>query len=462
MNTTIICLLVLVAAAVAVAVWMGVKMRKQTPELVALQKDLEHAQEELHTTKEQAQTRIQEMREESEQRLKEQREQQQEQYRQMLSQQRDAQREALEDQRKLFEKTIDEMKESMKSTTEEALKQRQEEFAHSSGEHLAQILNPLKHDLENMQKSVSESKEKQIELQTSMETRISELLKQTSLTAESANTLADALKNRGKVHGDWGEHVLESILEDSGLREGIEFSVQNNVKDEGNANLRPDVIINCPDGKHIIIDAKTSITAYAEALGADTDIEREEKAKLHFKSVKAHVDELAKKDYQTYVDNAMQYALMFIPNEGAYMMALNQDPSIMQYAYSKGVIIVNPTNLMLTLHLVLIAWQQTRQEDNCKLILEQAGKMYDKMITVVDSFTTLGNQLTQVTKTYGEAMGQLSEGRGNLLRQTEGLKELGVKSTKKRSKQLNRGMADALPSAEVNSNDGQQEKGVEA
>lgn len=445
MNTLSICFLVFLIAAVAVAVVMGFKMRKQTPEIISLQKDLEHAQEELKATKQQTEARIQEVRDESERRMKTQREEQQEQYRQMLDQQRDAQREALEGQRKLFEKTIDEMKESMKSTTEETLKQRQEEFANTSGERLAQILDPLKRDLQSMQKSVTENKEKQIALQTSMETRISELLKQTSLTAESANTLADALKNRGKVHGDWGEHVLESILEDSGLREGIEFSIQNNVKDEGNANLRPDVIINCPDGKHIIIDAKTSITAYAEALGAETDIEREEKAKLHFKSVKAHVDELAKKDYQTYVDNAMQYALMFIPNEGAYMMALNQDPSLMQYAYNKGVIIVNPTNLMLTLHLVLIAWQQTRQEDNCKAIIEQAGKMYDKMITVVDSFTTLGNQLTQVTKTYGEAMGQLSEGRGNLLRQTEGLKELGIKSTKKRSKQLNRGMADALP-----------------
>ncbi len=447
MDTSIIIVLVLVAAAAVIA-WLIVKMRKQTPELVALQKDLEHAQNELRTTKEQAQARIQEEQQANEQHMKTQREQLQEQYRQMLDQQREAQREALEGQRKLFDKTIDEMKESMKSTTEETLKKRQEEFAHSSGEHLAQILDPLKRDLESMQKSVTENKEKQIALQTSMETRIGELLKQTSLTAESANTLADALKNRGKVHGDWGEHVLESILEDSGLREGIEFSVQNNVKDEGNANLRPDVTINCPDGKHIIIDAKTSITAYSEALGADTDIEREEKAKLHFKSVKAHVDELAKKDYQTYVDNAMQYALMFIPNEGAYMMALNQDPSIMQYAYNKGVIIVNPTNLMLTLHLVLIAWQQTRQEDNCKAIIEQAGKMYDKMMTVVDSFTTLGNQLTVATKTYSEAMGQLSEGKGNLLRQTEGLKELGVKSTKKRTKQLNRGIVDALPSGE--------------
>ena len=444
MNTTLILTIVLAAAAAVIA-WLIIKMRKQTPELVALQKDLEHAQNELRTTKEQAHARIQEEQKGNEQRMQTQREQLQDQYRQMLEQQRDAQREALEDQRKLFEKTIDEMKESMKNTTEEALKQRQKEFANASGESLAKILNPLKQDLESMQKSVTENKEKQIALQTSMETRIGELIKQTSLTAASANTLADALKNRGKVHGDWGEHVLESILEDSGLREGIEFSVQNNVKDEGNANLRPDVIINCPDGRHIIIDAKTSITAYTDALGAETDIEREDKAKLHLKSVKAHVDELAKKDYQTYVDNSMQYALMFIPNEGAYMMALNQDPSIMQYAYNKGVIIVNPTNLMLTLHLIMIAWQQTRQEDNCKAIIEQAGKMYDKMVTVVDSFTTLGNQLTMATKTYSEAMGQLSEGRGNLLRQTEGLKELGVKSTKKRTKQLSRGIVDALP-----------------
>ena len=366
----------------------------------------------------------------------------------MLEQQQKAQSQALEDQRKLFDQSLNAMKESIKNTTGEMLKMSQTEFAQTSKERMAQILDPLKNELNEMRKSVNANKDKQIELNSSLEGRIQELVKQTSLTAASATTLADALKNRGKVHGDWGEHVLESILEDSGLREGIEFQTQYIVKDEANANLRPDVIINCPDGKHIIIDAKTSITAYSEALGAETDIEREEKAKLHLKSVKAHVDELAKKDYQVYVDNAMQYKLMFIPNEGAYMMALNQDPSLMQYAYNKGIIIVNPTNLMLTLHLVLIAWQQTRQEDNCKVILEQASKMYDKMVTVVDSFTTLGNQLQTASKTYNEAMGQLSEGRGNLLKQTEGLKELGVKSTKKRTKQLGRGIIDALPGAE--------------
>ncbi len=359
------------------------------------------------------------------------------QYLRMLEQQKTFDEQALNAQRELFKATIQEMKESMKSTTEEALKKRQEEFASSSEQKLSQILTPLKQELEGMKTSVQQNKERQIQLQTSLETRISELLKQTNLTAESASTLADALKNRGKVHGDWGEHVLENILEDSGLREGEEFYIQHNVKDENNKDIRPDVIINCPDGKHIIIDAKTSITAYTEALGAETDVERDEQAKLHLKSVKKHVDELAKKDYQNYVDNAMQFALMFIPNEGAYMMALNQDPSLLQYAYNKGIIIVNPTNLMLTLHLVVIAWQQTRQESNCNEIIDRASKMFDKMITVVDSFTTLGNQLQTVNKTYGEAMGQLSEGRGNLLWQTEELKGLGVKSLKKRSKQLN-------------------------
>lgn len=355
---------------------------------------------------------------------------------------------SLNAQRELFDATIKEMKESMKNTTEDALKKRQEEFVTSSEQRLSQILTPLKQELEGMKNSVQQNKEKQIELQTSLETRISELLKQTNRTAESASTLADALKNRGKVHGDWGEHVLENILEDSGLREGEEFYIQHNLKDENNRDIRPDVIVNCPDGKHIVIDAKTSITAYTEALGAETDVEREEQAKLHLKSVKKHVDELAKKDYQNYVDNAMQFALMFIPNEGAYMMALNQDPSLLQYAYNKGIIIVNPTNLMLTLHLVVIAWQQTRQESNCKEIIDRASKMFDKMITVVDSFSTLGNQLQTVNKTYSDAMGQLSEGRGNLLWQTEELKGLGVKSLKKRSKQLKNYETEGLFEAE--------------
>ena len=420
-------LLALLVIALAVIVLLVVKLHKQTPAIVGLQKDLDYAR-----------TRVQEQREESERQVAAVRDEQQAQYNQMLARESEAHRQALQAQREMFNNTIAELKESMRSTTEQTLKQRQEEFAHSSGEKLAQILDPLKRDLESMQKSVAENKEKQIELHTAMGTRIDELLRQSSLTARSADALADALKNRGKVHGDWGESVLEDILSESGLREGVEYERQTNHRDADDADHRTDVIVHFPEGKNIIIDSKVSLTAYTDALEAMSDEERKAAVKRHCNSVKEHVKELTDKRYQNYVDNVLPYVLMFIPNEGAYVMALNENARLLQEAYRQGVIIVNPTNLMMTLHLVLIAWQQTRQEDNCKQIIRAANNMYDKMVTVVDSFTALGNQLNTANNTYMKAMGQLSEGNGNLLRQTEGLKELGVTSTKKRSRTLNR------------------------
>ena len=354
-------------------------------------------------------------------------------YDEMLRQQQEAQERAKQDTDRLHAEALERIKEQLKNETKEILRQRQEEFSQTSKERLDVLLSPLKQDLENMRTSVDKNKEKQIQLQTSMETRIEELLKQTNLTAESANTLADALTNRGKVHGDWSERVLEEILEESGLREGVEFEKQSVVRGEEETNMRPDVIIHFPEGKNMIIDSKASLTAYTDALEATTDEQRREAVKRHCESIRRHVKELTDKRYQNYVDNAMPYVLMFIPNEGAYVMALNENPRLLQEAYRQGVIIVNPTNLMMTLHLVLIAWQQTRQEDNCQRIIEDATKMYEKMITVVDSFTTMGAQLSTVSTTYNRAMGQLAEGRGNLLRQMEGLKELGVTSTKKRA-----------------------------
>ena len=356
-------------------------------------------------------------------------------YDEMLRAQKEAQQQAANDLEKRHELALNQLKEQLENETKQLLEKRQDEFQNQSSVKLQQLLDPLKRDLITMRESVDKNKERQIQLQTSMETRIGELLKQTSLTAESANKLADALKNRGKVHGDWGETVLEEILEESGLREGEEYEKQSNVRDD-DANLRPDIIIHFPEGKNMVIDSKASLTAYAEALSAETDEERKAAVKRHSKSVRDHVKELTTKRYQDIVDNAMQYVLMFIPNEGAYVMALNDNPKLLQEAYREGVIIVNPTNLMMTLHLVLIAWQQTRQEDNCRLIIQAANGMYEKMITVVDSFTTLGNQLHTVQKTYDEGIKQLSEGRGNLLGRIESLKELGVTSTKKRTKSI--------------------------
>ena len=382
-----------------------------------------------------------------ERRNKEQREQLENRFKDMLDQQKESNRQALDSQRELFNTSIQEMKASVKSTTEETLKHRQEEFAKSSEESLSQLLNPLKKDLESMKKSVDDNKEKQISLQGAMEAQINTLINHTSKTAESANSLADALKNRGKVHGDWGEQVLEDILEGSGLNEGVEYDKQYNVKGEDNANLRPDVIVHLPDGKNIIIDSKASLKAYTEALGAETEADRNELMKEHYRSVKKHVDELAAKNYPQLVENALPYVFMFIPNEGAYVMALNHDPGLLQYAYKKGILIVNPTNLMMALNIVYVSWQQTRQEDNCKEIIRQANGLYEKIVGLVDSFTELGGQLATATKTYAKGMNQLSEGSGNLLGRAEKLKGLGVTSTKKRSKVLAKGMTDTLPEA---------------
>ena len=412
-----------------------------------LVKDLEHTQKELAEVRTDSKKQLEDQQTEFERRNKEQREQLESQFRSMLKQQNESNQQALENQRELFNTSIQEMKASVKSTTEETLKHRQEEFAKSSEESLSHLLDPLKQNLKDMKQSVEDNKEKQISLQSAMETQIKSLIDQTNKTSESANSLADALKNRGKVHGDWGEQVLEDILTGSGLIEGVQYEKQRNVKDEENANLRPDVIVHLPDNKNIIIDSKASLKAYADAMNATTEEERTNLMKENFRSVKKHVDELADKNYPKLVDNALPYVFMFIPNEGAYVMALNHDPGLLQYAYKKGILIVNPTNLMMALNIVLISWQQTQQEDNCKKIIELANGMYDKLINVVDSFSDLGNQLTTASKTYAKGMSQLSEGNGNLLSKTETLKGLGITSTKKRKKVLAKGMADALPEA---------------
>ena len=412
-----------------------------------LVKDLEYTQKELAEVRTDSKKQLEDQQTEFERRNKEQREQLESQFRSMLKQQNESNQQALENQRELFNTSIQEMKASVKSTTEETLKHRQEEFAKSSEESLSHLLSPLKKDLEDMRNSVNDNSKEQSSLKSSMEAQIKHLINQADKTATSADNLADALKNRGKVHGDWGEQVLEDILTGSGLIEGVQYEKQRNVKDEENANLRPDVIVHLPDNKNIIIDSKASLKAYADAMNATTEEERTNLMKENFRSVKKHVDELADKNYPKLVDNALPYVFMFIPNEGAYVMALNHDPGLLQYAYKKGILIVNPTNLMMALNIVLISWQQTQQEDNCKKIIELANGMYEKLVGVVDSFSDLGNQLTTASKTYAKGMSQLSEGNGNLLSKTETLKGLGITSTKKRKKVLAKGMADALPEA---------------
>ena len=351
---------------------------------------------------------------------------------------------AFANQEQRFKETTDKLVAQMKNATEDMLKQRQEELGKANTEHVGKLLSPIQQEMENVRKLMAETRSANEKSTSSLEGALREMQKQTQQISQDATNLADALKNRGKVHGDWGEQVLADILSNSGLREGIEYNCQESFKGDKGNELRPDVVVTCADGKRIIIDSKVSLTAYTDALGAESEEERTAAVRRNYESVKKHVKELADKQYPKYVSDSMNYVLLFIPNEGAYVMAMNHDHSIAQEAFRMGVIIVNPTNLMLTLNLVVQTWQNTRQEDNCKKILDAANGMYDKVLGLVDTCNTLGTQLDTAQSTYRRAMTQLSEGQGNVLRRVMGLKDMGITSTK-RLRTRKAANTDALP-----------------
>jgi DNA recombination protein RmuC len=259
----------------------------------------------------------------------------------------------------------------------------------------------------------------------SIEKSIENLATQAVAVGKHADELARALKNNSKVQGDWGEQILESILESSGLRKGYEYVVQENVKD-GKRDLRPDVIVCCPGGKKIIIDSKVSLTAYVDYLAAETKEEAERHAKANKESIKKHIDELAAKGYSDIVANSMSHILMFVPNEGSYILALRSDPQIAQYAYRKGILLINPTNLMISLQLIYNMWQNERQTKNIEKVIKEGEALYEKFVGFYENWSKIKDQLSGVMALYDKADKQLCDGNSNIVRRLENLKKLGI------------------------------------
>lgn len=337
---------------------------------------------------------------------------------------------AEEERLKSEKKTLDLLEERMKNMTQTMLEDRSKALTETNTLQMEQICGPLKTKIEEINKLMGENKSTTEATYSKLEGAFQAMVQQTRNLSDDANKLADALKHKGKVHGDWGEQMLEDILAESGLIEGREFFRQDSYKGKSGNELRPDVVVKTASGQSIVIDSKVSLTDYANAVGAETEEERKEYTKKNFESVKKHVKELAAKEYQKYVPGSMNYVLMFIPNEGAYTMAMNHDRSLMQEAFKEGIVIINPTNLMLTLYLVLQTWNGSRQEDNCKAIIKAANGMYEKVIGIVDNMTQLGEQLQRVQSTYVQTAAQISTGTGNLLGRVEVLKQMGITSTK--------------------------------
>lgn len=313
-----------------------------------------------------------------------------------------------------------------------------------------ELLKPIKEQFADFKKSVEESKTQnevnKKELQNTFEATMKlfqqeqqqavlNLKEQTEKIGSDAANLTKALKGDSKMQGDWGEMVLETILENSGLRKDEEFFIQENTKDEEGKNYRPDVIVRFPEGRSVVIDSKVSLTAYSDALAAEDEAEQERLMKAHALSVRKHIDELAAKDYSKLVDDAIGFVLMFIPNETSYIAAMKQQPDLSRYAYQKKIIIISPSNLLMALQLAYNLWQYDRQNKNVEKIVKTAADLYDKVATFEDTFLGIGDLITRLSGTFDKARKQLYDGTGNVMRRVESLKGFGV-TPKKQIKSL--------------------------
>ncbi len=345
---------------------------------------------------------------------------------------------------------LENLKQEMQRVAAEQLAAKQSALQENNRLQMDELLKPIKEQFADFKKSVEESKTQnevnKKELQNTFEATMKlfqqeqqqavlSLKEQTSKIGSDAANLTKALKGDSKMQGDWGEMVLETILENSGLRKDEEFFIQENTKDENGKNFRPDVIVRFPEGRSVVIDSKVSLTAYTDALAAEDDAERERLMKAHAQSVRKHIDELAEKDYSKLVEDAIGFVLMFIPNETSYIAAMRQQPELSRYAYQKKIIIISPSNLLMALQLAYNLWQYDRQNKNVEKIVKTAADLYDKVAVFEDTFTSIGDLITRLSGTFDKAKKQLYDGAGNVMRRVESLKGLGV-TPKKQLKAL--------------------------
>jgi DNA recombination protein RmuC len=311
------------------------------------------------------------------------------------------------------------------------LKQNSQEFTTTNQKNISDILNPLKEKIQLFEQKVQETHIQGVRDNTSLREEVKKLYELNSKISEEANNLTKALKGDNKKQGNWGEMVLERILERSGLIKGEEYETQFTARNDHNEILRPDVVIKLPDNKHIIIDSKVSLIAYEQYVNAEAIEDKEKFSKLHIDSLKSHVKGLSEKSYASSdAFNTPDFVLMFLPIESSFSIAIQQDIELFNFAWDKRVVIVSPSTLLATLKTVESIWKREKQTQNAIEIATEGGKLYDKFASLVDDLKRLGNQLDTVQKTYQEANKKLHTGSGNLIGRVEKLRQLGAKNTK--------------------------------
>ncbi|WP_231890364.1 DNA recombination protein RmuC [Methylomonas methanica] len=342
-----------------------------------------------------------------------------------------------EEKIRLLQDAENQLKTQFENLAHKIFEERGKQFAEHNKTSIENLVAPLKQQLGEFKNRVESVYDNETKDRISLREEIVSLRRDTAKMNQEALNLTRALKGDHKTQGNWGEMILEKVLEQSGLRKGIEYETQGSFRDEDNRLFKPDVIVRLPENKDVIIDSKVSLVAYERYCSADDDNQRIEALKQHTEAVRNHIKGLSNKDYSSLKGlRSLDFVLLFMPIEAAFMAAFQADEKLFNDAFEHKIVVVTPTTLLATLRTVQNIWRYEQQNENARLIADKAGSLYDKIRGFVEDIEKLGNQLSTVQKTYDGIVNKLSSGGGNLLRQASALEELGVKVKKKLPKSL--------------------------
>ena len=323
------------------------------------------------------------------------------------------------------------LSDQFKNLANEILEEKSRRFAEQNQQNLDTLLKPLQEKLTDFRKQVDETYQSEARERFALKQEVEKLAGLNLRMTDETRALTNALKGESKTQGDWGELVLETILENSGLRKGEEYLVQDTHTISDGSRLQPDVVIRLPESKHLVIDSKVSITAYTRYMQADDESTKTAELNSHVQSIRQHIQGLSSKNYQDlYGVGSIDFVLMFIPVEPAFLSAMRHAPDIYQEALKKNIVIVCPSTLLATVRTVAHLWRQEYQNKNAQEIARQCAMLYDKFVGFVEDLDKVGQRLEQAQVSYNDAVGKLKTGRGNLIRTAENVKKLGVKPNK--------------------------------
>ena len=339
--------------------------------------------------------------------------------------------EKLDSQKKEMENLQQKFTTEFESIAAKILKQNTVEFSASNQKSITELLSPLKEKIQVFEKKVEDTYEKGLKDQTDLKAELKKLHDLNLKISDEANNLTKALKGDVKKQGNWGEVILERILERSGLTEGREYTKQESVLSESGQRFQPDVVIHLPDQKHIVVDSKVSLVAYERLVNAANEKDRPAFVKEHVLSVRSHIKILSEKHYQHSPNfNSPDFVLLFVPIESSFSIAVQEDQDLFSYAWDNKVVIVSPSTLLATLRTIASIWQQENQTRNAMEIARQSGALYDKFVSFISDMESIGKSLESTRKTYDQATNKLYLGSGNLVKRAENIRKLGAKTTK--------------------------------